>query len=523
MPRYKHYDYGQRKFLAVSFEQQILPGTFEHTLHQMIEEHVDLSVFDAQYRNDETGAPAYDPAILLKIVLFAYSKGVTSSREIERLCRDNVVFMALSADSAPHFTTIADFISRQQDEIISIFRDVLLVCDEQGLIGKQMFAVDGIKLASNASKEWSGTLADFEKKALKLEHALAQLMRRHREVDARNEEPDLRAARVQRIDTLKAALDKVRGYLQRGQDKISAKGKIKKSNITDNDSAKIKGSKGVIQGYTGMAMVDARHQVIVHAQAFGEGQEHGLLIPMLEGARASYRELELSADVLNGVKLTADAGMHSETNLKYLAEHEIDGYVADTQFRKRDVRFADARRHKVTSTGASKPQSKAGRWFTPKDFKVGEDFAYCICPAGKRLYRNGGNCTVGGYRAIKFRAAKRDCKDCPLRERCLRRPQVSQTRQVYFFLERLYKVPRSKTHCARMREKIDSEQGRYYYSRRLGIVEPVFGNISATHRLRRFSFRGKRKVNNQWLLYSLVHNVGKLQRYGKLESRTKSK
>src|SRR5215203_184810 len=139
MPRYKHYDYGQRKFLAVSFEQQILPSTFEHTLHHMIEEHIDLSVFDAQYRNDETGAPAYDPAILLKIVLFAYSKGVTSSREIERLCRDNVVFMALSADSAPHFTTIADFISRQQDEIISIFRDVLLVCDEQGLIGKQMF------------------------------------------------------------------------------------------------------------------------------------------------------------------------------------------------------------------------------------------------------------------------------------------------------------------------------------------------------------------------------------------------
>src|SRR6516162_4190348 len=214
MARYKHYDYGQKKLLAVSFEQQILPGTFEHTLHQMIEEHIDLSVFEAQYRNDETGAPAYDPAILLKIVLYAYSKGVTSSREIAQLCQDNVMFMALSADSAPHFTTIADFISRQQDEIVSIFRDVVLVCDEQGLIGKQMFAVDGVKLPSNASKEWSGTLADFEKKALKLERALEQLMQRHREVDAGGEERDLRAARAQRIDTLSSAVAKVRGFLR---------------------------------------------------------------------------------------------------------------------------------------------------------------------------------------------------------------------------------------------------------------------------------------------------------------------
>ena len=152
MARYKHYDYAQMKLVPVSFERQILPGSFEYTLDKLIDEHFDLSVFEAQYRNDETGATAYDPAIVLKIILYAYSKGVTDSRDIAQLCRDNVVFMALSADSAPHFTTIADFISRQQDEIVSIFRDVLLVCDEQGLIGKHMFAVDGVKLPCNASK-----------------------------------------------------------------------------------------------------------------------------------------------------------------------------------------------------------------------------------------------------------------------------------------------------------------------------------------------------------------------------------
>jgi transposase len=513
MPRYKHYDYSQKKLLAVSFEQQILPGTFEYTLHQMIEEHIDLSVFEAQYRNDETGAPAYDPAILLKIVLYAYSKGVTSSREIAQLCQDNVMFMALSADSAPHFTTIADFISRQQDEIVSIFRDVLLVCDEQGLIGKQMFAVDGVKLPSNASKEWSGTLADFEKKALKLEQALEQLMQRHREVDVSGEDQDLRAARAQRIDTLKSAVDKVRGFLRCGQDKIGAKGKIKKSNITDNDSAKIKGSKGVIQGYSGMALVDAKHQVIVHAQAFGENQEHGLMIPMLEGVRASYRDLELSQDVLEGVKLSADAGLHSEANLKYLCEQHIDGYVADTFFRKRDVRFAQAARHKP----AADPDPSAR--FGPREFRFAEDLSHCICPAGKRLYRNGANVVINGYAGVKFHGTQRDCLPCTLRDRCLRHPERTPARQVVFFKGRAKGKP--PTYSALMKRKIDSEEGRYHYGRRLAIVEPVFGNICSSRKLKRFSLRGRRKVNNQWLLYGMVHNIGKVQRYGKLKSETK--
>ncbi len=157
MARFKHYDYGQAKMLPVRFEEQILPGTFEHTLSRVIEERIDLSIFEARYKNDEGGAPAYDPAILLKIILFAYSKGITSSREIARLCCENVVFMALSADSQPHFTTIASFIAKLDGEIVSVFRDVLLVCDELGLIGREMFAVDGVKLPSNAAKEWSGT------------------------------------------------------------------------------------------------------------------------------------------------------------------------------------------------------------------------------------------------------------------------------------------------------------------------------------------------------------------------------
>ena len=106
MARYKDYSYEQTKLIPVSYDKQIIEGTFEYALNEIIDD-MDLSIFESRYRNDETGAPAYDPAILLKIILFAYSRGIISSRDIAQACSENVTFMALSADTRPHFTTIA--------------------------------------------------------------------------------------------------------------------------------------------------------------------------------------------------------------------------------------------------------------------------------------------------------------------------------------------------------------------------------------------------------------------------------
>lgn len=168
MARYKEYDYSQGKFIPVHFDKQILPGTFEYTLHYLIDNEIDLSDFDLRYQNDETGAPAYDPAVLLKIILYAYSRGITSSRKIAQCCEENIIFMALSADTRPHFTTIADFISSADQETMELFLQVLLTCDAMGLIGKEMFAVDGCKMHSNASKEWSGTKEELQKKKVEM-------------------------------------------------------------------------------------------------------------------------------------------------------------------------------------------------------------------------------------------------------------------------------------------------------------------------------------------------------------------
>ncbi len=131
MARYKKYSYDQGQLIPVWFEEQILPGTFEYALSYIVDNELDLSVFEGRYKNDDTEAPAYDPAVLLKIVLYAYSRGIIHSRKIEKFCCDNVIFMALSANTRPHFTTIADFISSMKKEITPLFGDILPFCDEK--------------------------------------------------------------------------------------------------------------------------------------------------------------------------------------------------------------------------------------------------------------------------------------------------------------------------------------------------------------------------------------------------------
>ena len=230
MARYKDVDTGM-KLLAVDLGRQLLPGTFEHALSHLIDQEMDLTHFDAHYRNDERGSAAYPPSMLLKVVLFAYSQGIVSSRGIERACRDHVTFMALSGDSAPHFTTIAGFVSGREKDIAKVFAAVLSICLRQGLIGQEMFAIDGVKLPANASKARSGTRADFQKQLQKLESAAAAMLQRHRDQDDRPAEADLQIKHAQRVAGLQREAQQLREWLSTHEDRKGPSGSIRKSNL----------------------------------------------------------------------------------------------------------------------------------------------------------------------------------------------------------------------------------------------------------------------------------------------------
>jgi len=152
MARFKDYDRPQGLFLTVNLEEQLLPGAFEWTLDCLIDK-MDMSLFEKNYNNDETGAKAYPPGVLLKIIIYSYSLGIISSRPIEKARGTNIILKALAKDAEPDHDAIATFISKNNEAASDLFTQAVMQCGELGLITGEMFAIDGCKLPSNAGRE----------------------------------------------------------------------------------------------------------------------------------------------------------------------------------------------------------------------------------------------------------------------------------------------------------------------------------------------------------------------------------
>lgn len=504
MAKYKPYDYSQNVLIPVSLEEQLMPGTLEFAIHTLVETRMDTSIFDDNYNNDETGRWAYDPKVLLKVVLLGYSRGLLSSRRIERACRENVTFMALSCGQYPDHSTIAAFVSSMKDEILPLYRDVLLVCEEEKLLGGTFFALDGCRFSSNASKESSGTISDFERKKAKIEEKVEGLLKEQVEADKKDDEGGKGerssgiSNRKKQVERLQRKADRIEGFLKDNGPKIGKQGREIQSNITDNESCKMMSSHGIIQGYNGQALVDDKHQVIVHAEVFGEAQDHHLIPPMLDGAKENLEAIGQSEDYFEGKILTADSNYHDPTNLKKCDEEQLDAYIPDKRFRKRDPRFQsekDQRRRTVER-------------YTLKDFQHNEKTDDYLCPNGRVLRLNAKKVVIDGVIYRRYVADKEGCKGCEMKVKCIRRKNAKR---------RIINVPVGHVPgnlSKAMAEKVDSEKGRRIYPQRLAIVEPVFANIGTHKGMDRLTLRGKIKVNIQWLLYCMIHNIGKTVAYG---------
>jgi len=530
MPNFIPYDLNQSKMIVLNFHDQLQRGTFEHAINHLIENKLNLSVFDERYHNDENGRPAYDPAILLKIVLFAYSKGITSSREIQWCCENNIIFKALSCETVPHYTTIAHFISSHPIAIHEIFEQIVLTCYKEGLIGNELFAIDGCKLPSNAAKEWSGTLKELTKKRKKIKEQLSQHMARHVALD--KQEASEVASHLEKertakaIDTLNAAFDKITQFLETAEPRLG-EGKRKtevKSNITDNDSAKMGTSKGTIQGFNGLGAADKLHQVIIDAQAYGSGPEQHTLKPIIEAIRDRFDRLDIPADFTqDGTIITADTGFCNEKNMQYLKENHLNAYVPDTHFRSRDDKLKGQKeKHQHPNLNKSRAEKKVKKKkasvFPPSDFTFDVEKMTCQCPAGEMLGQQKRGKDNRGNQKVFFTARQRQCQACHLKKDCMRNPSAASQRngrgrQVSFMLKKNESKDR---YTDWMKQRIDTSKGRQIYSHRMSVIEPVFGNISANKKLNRFSLRGKEKVQSQWQLYCMIHNIEKLMNYGEL-------
>lgn len=520
MPKFIPYDYNQSAMVVINYQDQLQPGTFEHAIHHLIDNNLDLSVFYPKYQNDDVGRPAYDPAVLLKIILFAYSKGITSSREIMWCCETNIIFKALSCDSVPHYTTIADFVSGRSDEIEALFEQILLVCHEQGLLGNELFAIDGCKMRSDASKEWSGTFKELEQKRDKIRRQIRYHLEEHQKFDQYETRDDARLKRTeQTLETLDKASERIDRFLKHNSPRTGhgKRAKEVKSNITDNESAKMTTSKGTIQGYNGLAAVDKKHQIIIDAQTFGEGQEHHTLQPITEAIKDRYQRLKISEDIYQtGTIVTADTGFANEANMQYLHESNINGFIPDNQFRSRDPKFAD-QKSKYGKRHQHQKNNRQTDVIPASEFSFDPVALSCQCPAGHMISYLGTRKDQEGNPKAFFKGKLLQCRHCDKKHRCMRNPNAASHhkghgRQVSFILEQ----SRTPNYTDWMKDRVDSPKGKQIYSHRMSVVEPVFGNIGTNKRLNRFSLRGKTKVQGQWRLYCMVHNIEKIMNYGRI-------
>jgi transposase len=302
-------------------------------------DNLDLSVIMERYAGEERGYPPYHPAMMVKVLLYAYCSGVASSRKIEkRLCED-IAFRVLAANNTPDFRTISDFRKDHLKALAGLFLQVLKLCQKAGLVKLGHVALDGTKIKANASKHKAMSYKRMKEEEARLEAEVAELLKKAEAVDEEEDqrygkgkkgdelpkELAFRDSRLKKIREAKATLE--------AEARLEAEKRPEKSdeddrpsdkaqrNFTDPDSRIMPASDGkyFIQAYNAQAAVDSTKQVIVAAEVTNKPTDRGQAEPMMEIVKDNAGQLP--------GQMSADAGYFSSDVVKNLTALGIDVYM----------------------------------------------------------------------------------------------------------------------------------------------------------------------------------------------------
>jgi transposase len=463
--RFRSGDLNQGLLLPPSLHDWLPEGHLARFVADVVEA-LDLSAIYGKYEEgDGRGLAAYDPRMVVRLLIYGYCRGVASSRRIERATYEDVAFRYLAADEHPDHDTIADFRKEHLAQLSQLFVQVLRLCQQAGLVKLGHVALDGTKVKANASKHKAMSYARMGETERKLEEEVKALLEEAARVDEEEDgkygkgkrgdelpaELARRETRLRKIREAKAALEgeareqakaekagvearlreRAQQEAERGRkfggrppeapDPEEAKPEpTAQRNFTDPDSRIMKdgATKEFVQAYNAQAAVDSQAQVIVAAAVTQEANDKKQLVPMLEQVKIMTGSQPQQA--------TADSGYFSESNVTDLRLEGIDLLVSpDRQKHGEEVSVA---------TGA---------------------------PAESR-------------------------------PRLSPKPSPAQA----------------------MRNKLRTPEGQAVYKLRKAVVEPVFGQIKEQRGFRRFLLRGLRRVEGEWHLICATHNLLKLFRSG---------
>jgi len=456
MKIFRPYNPEQLFLLPPALRDWLPEGHLALFLSDVVDE-LDLSpIFSTYEEGDGRGQPPFHPAMMVKLLLYAYCMGKPSSRKIERATYEEIPYRVLAANQHPDHDSLAEFRKRHLKALASLFQQVLKLCQAAGLVKLGHVALDGSKIKANASKHKAMSYERMSEAEQKLEQEVAQLLAHAQAVDASEDrqygpgrrgdelpaELAQRETRLKKIRQAKRALEqeaqaraeqqaeaarariaerqrqeqqtgqKAKGPSPQVPDPEQAKPEPKaQRNFTDPDSRIMKdgASKSFEQAYNAQVAVDSQAQIIVAAAVTQQANDQQQLVPMLEQVEQNLGQ--------QPEKGSADAGYFSEANVTHDKLNRIDLYVAPDREQPTES----------VSESHSSPSAEA-----------------------------------------------------TVREQ--------------------------------MRQKLKTPQGRALYKRRKAIVEPVFGQIKQVRGFRRFSFRGRDKVSDEGQLICLTHNLLKLFR-----------
>ena len=358
---FRAWDVDQAWLLPASLHQFVPPGHLAHFVRDTVREALDLSAITGVYKAEQ-GQPPYHPGMLVALLLYGYSRGIYSSRQLARACEERVDMMAVTGLNRPDFRTISDFRKRHLPALQQLFVQVLRLCRAAGLVKLGHVAVDGTKLKANASKHKAMSYKHMVSQEPKLAAEVASWLGQAEAADAAedaqhgagrrgDETPAWMADKQRRLARIRAAKAQLEAEAKAGPKDASAgadpdgpgpssgmqeRGARKdgpadrppdkaQRNFTDGDSRIMPSQGGFIAGYNGQIAVDAAHQIIVAQRLATNPADFAGLIPLVDQARVNLgRKLR---------EVSGDTGFATEANLEAMAERRVRAFLSPGRIR----------------------------------------------------------------------------------------------------------------------------------------------------------------------------------------------
>ena len=488
---FRSYDQGQMFLMPPSLDDWLPKDHTARFISEVVDELLDLSVIYASYV-EASGGPPYDPTMMLKLLLYAYSTGVTSSREMEKRCHIDIAFRWLSANTTPDYRSLARFRRRHEKALGDLFNQVLVLCSEAGLVKLGRVALDGTKLRASASRRKSMSYSRLGPRIAELEAQVATILAEAEATDLAEDEAfgvDKRGDEIpeelRRRETRIAKMRKAKEAIEaEARAKAEAKAdKRAKANTTTSKKAEVKASTDVKANTQAPTSTDAKTEGTVVDDAKGAGSTE-TVAPAPTSTDADATQTPIRPNPKAQRSFTDPDSRMMKTN---------DGF----QFAYNAQAVVDEGSQVIVATKVTQAATDVNELIPMIEATTTSLKAANITRSPRVYLADAGYCSEANLGHI----TKFDINALVATGRMKHNECVSDSPRG--------RIPKNTTRRERMARSLRTKSGRIDYARRKAIVEPVFGQMKVRQKAGHLRLRGLQGAQTEWMLHSICHNLRK--------------